>query len=144
MKSTNFVKRDWWCGAALLVLIPLLLLWQSSNTSKGTAGGHTEYNVDHFGGVLTEFLFDGNPEALDPLCDYALIRDKDPVLAESWLDSVVSRCGESFYTHLARGRLFAFHGDLAGAKREFAAAVTAVPDSRAQERLDKFMREAGL
>ena len=142
--SSNFMKRDLWCGIFLLALIPLMMLWQSGNSSKGTSKGFTVYNGDQFGGVVTEFLFDGHPEALDPLCDYMLIRDKNPALAEAWLENIVLRCGENFYTHLARGRLLAFHGDLAGAKREFAAAGTAVPDAKAQGRLDKFMREAGL
>ena len=138
------IKRDLWCGILLLALIPALLLRQSSNTSKGTSRGHTEYNVDHFGGVLTEFLYDGEAEALDPFCDYALSRERNPALAEAWLDSIVQRRGESFYTHLARGRILGFRGDRDGARREFAAAGTLVPDAKARERLDTFTREAGL
>ncbi len=131
-------------GAALLVLIPLLLLWQSSNTSPGTGPGKSEYNADQFGGVLTQFLYEGEAEALDPFCDYALIRERNPALAEAWLEDVVRRCGESFHTRLTRGRLLAFRGDREGARREFAAAGACVPDDKARERLDKFMREAGL
>lgn len=140
----NVTKRDLGYGILLLALIPLVLLWQSMNSSKGTSKGHSRYNVDQFGGVLTEFLFDGNPEALDPFCDYALLRDKNPVLAEAWLENIVSRCGESFYSHLARGRIRGFRGDREGARSEFAAAATGVPDAKARERLDKAMREAGL
>ena len=131
-------------GAALLATIPLLLLWQSSNTSKGTSKGFTVLNGDQFGGVMTEFLSEDKAEALDTLCDYTLIRDRNPALAEAWLERIVSRCGESFYTRLARGRLLAFYGDFAGAKREFAAAEALVPDAKARERLDKFKREAEL
>ena len=137
-------RKTLYGGIALIVLVPLLPLWQSSNTSKGTGPGMSRYNVDQFGGVLTEFLFDGNPEALDPFCDYALLRDKNPVLAEAWLENIVSRCGESFYSHLARGRIRGFRGDREGARSEFAAAATGVPDAKARERLDKAMREAGL
>ena len=140
----NAVKRDLWGGVFLLVLIPLLLLWQSSNSSKGTSPGKSEYNVDHFGGVLTEFLYDGEAEALDPFCDYALLRERAPGLAESWLGSVVMRRGESFYTRLARGRILGFRGDRDGSRLEFAAAEKIVPDAKARERLDKAMREAGL
>lgn len=140
----NVNKRDLWCGVLLLALIPLLLLRQSSNTSKGTAGGHTEYNVDHFGGVLTEFLYDGEAEALDPFCDYALSRERNPALAEAWLDSIAARRGESFYTHLARARILGCRGDRDGVRREFAAAGADVPDAKARGRLEKFMREAGL
>ncbi len=143
MKTVN--KRDLWCGVLLLALIPLLMLYQSSNTSKGTIRGHTEYNVDHFGGVLTEFLYDGEAAALDPFCDYALSRENSPALAEAWLDSIVARRGESFYTHLARGRILGCRGDRDGVRREFAAAAAVgAPDEKARGRLDKFMREAGL
>ena len=142
MKTVN--KRDLWCGILLLALIPALLLWQSSNTSKGTNRGYTEYNVDHFGGVLTQFLFEGEAEALDPFCDYALGREHAPALAEAWLEDIVRRRGESFYTRLARGRILDFRGDRDNARREFAAAAALVPDAKARERLDKFMREAGL
>ena len=142
--SANFVKRDLWCGIILLALIPILMLYQSSNTSKGTIHGHTEYNVDHFGGVLTEFLYDGEAEALDPFCDYALSRERNLALAEAWLDSIAARRGESFYTHLARGRILGCRGDRDGVRREFAAAAKLVPDAKARGRLDKFMREAGL
>ena len=145
MKSANFVKRDLWSGVLLLALIPILLLWQSSNASKGTSRGHTEYNADHMGGELTEFLYGGEAEALDPFCDFALIRDKNPALVEAWLENIVLRRGESFYTRLVRGRILGFRGDRDGAKREFAlAAAGPIPDARARERLDKFMREAGL
>ena len=140
----NTVKRDLWCGVFLLALIPLLLLWQSSNRSVGTSPVKSDYNADQFGGVLTEFLFDGEAEALDPLCDFALLRDRDPALVEAWLDNLVSRRGESFYTHLTRGRLLVRRGDRDGARREFAAAGAGVPDAKARERLDKIRREAGL
>ena len=141
MKTDKF---DLTVGTALLVMIPLLLLWQSSNTSKGTSPGKSEYNADQFGGVLTEFLFDGKAEALDLFCDYALIRERNPVPVEAWLENIVLRRGESFYTRLVRGRLLGARGDREGARREFAAAGALVPDAKARERLDKFMREAGL
>lgn len=147
MMSANFVKRDLWGGAALLALIPFLLLWQSTNTSKGTGPGKSEYNVHHYVGIMTEFLFDGDPRALERLCDFALFRDpndRNPVLVEAWIENIVSRRGESFYTHLVRGRVLGFRGDRDGARREFAAAGALVPDDKARERLYKAVCEAGL
>ena len=140
----NAVKRDLWSGTALLALIPLLLLWQSSNASKGTSPGRSEYNADHFGGILTEFLFDGEAEALGPFCDYSLTRERNPALAEAWLAAIVSRRGESFHTRLTRGRILAYRGDRDGARKEFAAAEACVPDAKAREALNKSLREAGL
>ena len=131
-------------GAALLVMIPLLLLWQSSNNSKGTSPGMSEYNVDHVGGLLTSFLADGYAEALDPICDYALTRDGNPAYVEAWLENIVLRRGESFYTHLTRGRIMAYRGNRAGAKREFAAAGTSAPNADAWKRLNMVMRGVGL
>ena len=143
----NANGRDLWCGILLLALIPLLLLWQSSNTAKGTSPGKSEYNVHHYVGILTEFLYDGEPGALERLCDFALFHgkdDKNPVLVEAWIDNIVLRRGESFYTHLVRGRVLGFRGDRDGARREFAAAEKFVPDADARGRLYNAMIEAGL
>ena len=57
---------------------------QSINSSTGTSRGFSEYNVDHAGGVVTEFLFEGEPKALEPFFDYALRRDGNPRLSEAW------------------------------------------------------------
>ena len=55
-------------GAAMMALVPALLLLQSSNPSKGTSGGVSEYHIDHLGSVATSFLYRGEPRALDLFC----------------------------------------------------------------------------
>ena len=90
-------------GCALMALVPVLLLYQSSNTSKGTSGGVSEYNVDHLGSTATSYLYSGESKALDIFCDYALGRDGNGILAAAWIDHIAALRGEDFYVHLARG-----------------------------------------
>ena len=122
-------------GAALIALVPALLFWQSSNTSKGTSNGISQYNVDHLGSIVTEYLYIGKPQALDLLCNYALDRDGNGIYAATWIDHIAARCGECADVHAARGRLAAFVGDRQQMQREFAAALAAARDEEEIERI---------
>ena len=128
-------RRSFIAGAALVALVPLLLWWQSSNTSKGTSPGMSRYNVDHLGSIVTEYLYIGNPQALDMLCNYALQRDGNGLYAATWIDYVAARCGECADVRAARGRLAAFVGDRTGMRREFAAALAAARDDAERQRI---------
>lgn len=126
-------------GGLLTALAPALLLYQSGNTSRGTGGGISEYNVDHLGSMATSYLYQGEPKALDILCDYALKRDGNGLFAAAWIDHIAARCGENFDVHLARGRLCAFTGDLRGMRREFAAALALAADDTERARVGVLM-----
>ena len=122
-------------GVALVALVPALLLWQSSNTSKGTGPVASQYNIDHLGSIVTSYLYAGKPQALNMLCDYALLRDGNGIYAAAWIDYIAARCGECADVHAARGRLAAFVGDQQGMHREFAAALAAARDEAERERI---------
>jgi len=127
--------KDLFGGLALIALVPTLLLWQSSNTSKGTSPGMSRYNVDHLGSIVTEYLYIGNPQALDMLCNYALQRDGNGIYAAAWIDYVAAKCGECADVRAARGRLAAFVGDRQGMRREFDAALAAARDDAERARI---------
>ena len=122
-------------GLALIALVPALLLWQSSNTSKGTGPGVSQYNVDHLGSIVTEYLYIGKPQALDLLCNYALDRDGNGIYAATWIDYIAAKCGECADVHAARGRLAAFVGDRQQMRREFDAALAAARDGEERDRI---------
>lgn len=122
-------------GAALIALVPALLFWQSGNTSKGTSSGVSQYNVDHLGSIVTEYLYIGKPQALDLFCNYALDRDGNGIYAATWIDYIAARCGECADVHAARGRLAAFVGAGQRMQREFDAALAAARDGEERERI---------
>jgi len=130
-------------GGALMALVPVLLLYQSSNTSKGTSGGVSEYNVDHLGSTATSYLYSGESKALDIFCDYALGRDGNGILAAAWIDHIAALRGEDFYVHLARGRLRAFAGDMRGMRREFASALRLASGDEERARIATLLRGGG-
>ena len=132
-------------GAALLAAVPLLLLYQSSNTSKGTSRGWSEYNVDQAVSGLNEHLrreYGGQqPDPLDMFCDYVIDRDRNAVYAATWIDHAASRRGECAAVHLARGRLAILRGG--DGKREFAAARAAAANDEERAAVEKTISEHG-
>ena len=133
--------RDFAVGAVLLAMVPALLLYQSFNTSAGTAPEHSEYNVDQLGSAITEYLYFGDPKALDFFCDYALDRDGSVPYATAWIESIAKRCGEGYHVHLARGRLHAFKGDLSNMRREFSAALELAVNQIQRDRISQLLRK---
>ena len=135
-------RKTLYGGLTLIVLVPLLLLYQSSNTSKGTGPGMSRYNVDQLGNVITQYLYDGDPAALDIFCDYVLDRDGNGVYAAVWIDSVAAKRGECADVRAARGRLRGFVGDREGMRREFSAALEIAKTDEEKARIRKIVERS--
>lgn len=131
------VDRKALCGGLVLVAaVPLLMLWQSSDHSKGTGPGRSKYITLLFVREVNEHLCNRKPEALGLLCDFTLDLDGNVVYTETWVDYIAAHCGECADVHLARGRIARSRGDEAGMRREFAAARAAVRDDSERERCE--------
>ena len=135
-------RKTLYGGVALIVLVPLLLLWQSSNTSKGTSPGRSQYNTDHFVSILNEFLYDRQAAALDMFCIFALDRDGNGTYAATWIDFTAARCGECADVRAARGRLRSFVGDREGMEREFSAALEIAKTDEEKARIRKIVERS--
>lgn len=122
------------CGLVLVAAVPLLMLWQSCNRSKGTSSGRTRYNTDHFVSILNEYLCkkqqpllqdENQPSALELFCDFTLDVDRNGAYTAVWIDHVTRLRGDCADVRIARGRLRAALGDREGMRREFEAARAA-------------------
>jgi len=130
-------------GIVLLTAIPALLLWQSSNSSKGTGPGYSKYNVDQFVNTHNIYFHKGEAAALDIFCDYALDRDRNYAYTATWIEYVAAKCGECADVHAARGRMYAAMGNREMTRREFEAARAAVRDEEELQRMEKIMERYG-
>ena len=124
-------------GVALIAAVPLLMLWQSANRSKGTSPGRSKYNTYHLIGVLNEFLYkkqqppsqdETQPSALELFCDFTLDWERNGAFTATWIDHVAALRGDCSDVRIARGRLCAALGDREGMRREFEAARTVARD----------------
>ena len=122
---------------AIIAATPLLMLWQSSNPSKGTSPGKSEYNTQILITEVNAHLGNKTPEALELLCDFTLDLDRNAVFTERWIDYIAEHCGECADVHLARGRVARFRGDETGMRREFEAARAAAGNSQDLERISR-------
>ena len=136
-------RKTLYGGLALIVMVPLLLLYQSSNTSKGTSPGRSQYNTDHFVSIINEFLYDKQAAALDMLCLFTLDRDGNGIYTAAWIDYVAAQCGECADVRAARGRLRGFVGDREGMKREFDAALAAAKTDEEKARIRTIGERSG-
>ena len=130
-------RKALYCGIAIVAAIPLLMLWQSSNPSKGTSPGRSRYNVDHVISVLNEYLNkkqqpplrdEKQPSALELFCNFTLNYDRNCAYTAAWIDHVGALRGDCSDVRIARGRLCAAMGDREGMRREFDAARAAARD----------------
>ena len=127
-------------GLALVAAIPLLMLWQSGNTSRGTSRGWSEYNVEIFvSKLIVEHLNFGDAEALNEFCILTLSRGASPAYVGSWIDRTADKCGECADVRVARGRLCGAVGDTDGMRREFAAAFAAAKNGEERERVRRMI-----
>ena len=128
-------------GVVLVAAIPLLLFWQSSNSSKGTSPGKSNYNEFQHVSVITMFLVNARPEnenrqLLHELCLFTLGKYRNGEYTAAWIDYVASRCGECADVHLARAWLCGFLRNAPAMRREFAAARAAARDEAERKRID--------
>jgi len=134
------IDRKALCGGIVLVAaIPLVMLWQSSNPSKGTSPGKSMYNEYHLVSLLTMHLYNDRPEALHLFCRYMLGYCGNGSYTAAWIDYVGSRCGECADVHLARAWLCSFMRNPESMQREFAAARAAAKDKADLDRIDKMI-----
>jgi len=131
-------------GIVLVAAIPLLMLWQSGNTSKGTGPGKSKYIEYHRVSELTSHLYNGNTQALHMFCVHTLGRRKNPRYTATWIEDVAARCGECSDVHLARAWLFGFLRDANSMQMEFDAARRSARDeaelARVNSMIDRVMR----
>lgn len=128
------------CGGILLVAaVPLVMLWQSGNASKGTSPGKSKYNVYHAVSLLNLHLYNDHPQALHLFCRYTLGYFGNGSYTATWIDYVAARCGNCADVHLARAWLCSFIRDGAAMNREFAAARAAAKDPEELERINEMI-----
>ncbi len=92
----------------MILLVPALLLWQSSISAKGTAPPMTRYQTDHYGNGMTECLFMGYCQVLPHYAKLVLEQDHNPENFSAWLDFLQQRRGEQSLIHWGRARLAAW------------------------------------
>ena len=131
-------------GIALLVAVPLLMLWQSSNPSKGTSKGWSKYNVYHEISLITEQLHYRRPQLLHPLCLYTLGTPQyaNYAYTKAWVDHLAAECGECSDVHLGRAWLANSRGDGEAVRREFENAVAAARDDKERKYVVKMIEES--
>jgi hypothetical protein len=134
-------RRALYCGLLLIAVIPLLLLYQSSNTSKGTSRGWSKYNVYIEVSMINSHLYCGNTEALHPLCRFTLGFYGNGTYTAAWIDHIASLYGECADVHLARAWLASFMRDAVAMRREFAAARAAARDEAELERVNELINQ---
>ena len=133
-------------GLLLAAAVPLVMLWQSGNTSKGTSRGWSKYNVYQEVSVITMYLAYARPDnensqALHPFCRYTLGLYRNGSYAAAWIDHVASKCGECADVRLARAWLFMFMGNGRAMEEEFAAARAACRNEAERKRIDEFIAQ---
>ena len=133
-------------GLLLLAAIPLLMMWQSSNKSKGTGPGKSKYNEYQHISVLSMYLATARPDnanrqILHIFCMFVLGIHRNGEYAAAWIDHVAKQCGECADVHLARAWLFMFTGNAKAMNDEFAAARAAAADQAELDRINAMIAE---
>ena len=128
-------------GLVLVAAVPLLMLWQSSDHSKGTSPGHSKYNTQLLLSEVCIHLRGRNTEALKLFCDFTLDIDGNIAYTEAWANYMREHCGECTDVHLACGRIAMYRGDRDTAQRDYKAALDAAGSIDERSRAAKVIME---
>ena len=137
-------RKALYSGLLLVAAIPALLLYQSSNKSRGTNCGRSKYNVYHELSLLCEQLHLGRLRLLHVLCYYTLGESQyaNYKYSEAWVDYFAAKYGECADVHLGRAWLCNYRRDRSGVEREFAAALAAARDKNERAYIQKMINMA--